>query len=460
MYLTRKGVAEMCTKYKKTKVLLLCGGGSTRFPGCKKRKPFRPKGITAAQDPTLAKYAFGKLGPTFLQDEIRLFLESGFDPSDIYMIVTDEEQLAEAKKQVEIFGVPHSNILLQIQYFGYVAIMGIGAHDIQELFTEDIKLFISPSDAHMQNPEGFCQAIEMAYNESERTGASIMLCAKVSDENTITGCGNFLYDRTEKGDSYTMIKFIEKPSLDKARELQRNGNSMVSTGIYLVSAKTLMENYPYDELQQRLDAFLMDGCPDTDLRLSVKEFVEKMKFRAVLMKAGWTDAGTLPDYYGILPKGANHHNAWVGSDIERYECFDSLFTALEEGQCMRAANIRNSAAMMYTQDGRLCIGVMPLACGQLAGIMTKIFRGTPLSEREQRAYEILDGTKMGCRIAPTNLSDKITVVFLGSKGITVTAHRDAATDKLYAYIGAEDGENCCIDEATIVAAMAALRTDS
>ena len=430
----------MCMKFPNTKVVILAGGLGSRMCASSVPKPFMQK----------------LPGITCIQDICKLNIEAGFDASDIYVVVCTKEQAELAKAQLKTIGVPYANILMFDPHFGYVAVMSEAATAVQELFG-DCNVFICPSDQHVGNREAYMLTVENMHKVVTATSQPCCAGVRIVDENQITALGNSKYDRLKKDEngSYQIEEFFEKPSLTKAKELLRDGNSLASTGFYMIPAKQLTDAYPHKEMLEKLERFLAEGSTDADLKLSVKEFILKLNFRVVCMNADWSDIGSLPELYEIQRKTPNHRNATIG-DSYRYQCLDSFFVTDVAGLRIYGTNIVNATVLSNTRNkDKLCIGVISFAASQLAGIMSKIFEGKELTEAEKNAYTILSGEYRNCRVCTTNISHDCIVVTMGVQNVTITANR--LNDGDINIIAGCDNQETCIDEEAIALALKALK---
>jgi mannose-1-phosphate guanylyltransferase / mannose-6-phosphate isomerase len=171
----------------------------------------------------------------------------------------------------------------------------------------DRLILLLPSDHAISDPKAFCEAIASGIPAAQ-TGSIVTFGVK--PDRPHTGYGYIEVDpQAPKGETALNVsRFVEKPDAKHAAEYLKKGNFYWNAGIFLFSARTMLE------AAERLAPGIMTACAeaiaqgarDLDfLRLSEKHFekaesisidyaiIEKAtNIRCVPLGAGWSDLGS------------------------------------------------------------------------------------------------------------------------------------------------------------------------
>ena len=341
---------------------------------------------------------------TFIQATVRRFAnpEIGIKPSHVVVITTNSNQTALAKEQLLHLGVLSQNIREIDPHYGYAGAMVKAAEFIYDLDKEAI-IVNSPADQHIISDDNFVETIRSAF-ASARDGYPTLVGVKVTDLNTVMGCGHALYDADEPELCKTVSRFVEKPCREKADKLMRKGNSACNTGINVWKASTLLEA-TRDFMQDHEEGLATDklmGLFDV-LKLAVGSF-------------RWYDCGTLKSLYDISKKTPNHKNASLGlGKTFRHNCRGSLFYSIEQVE-IHASGVENAAVVVNEVNGRMVVAIVNLDDSQRVRDLAEDF--------QQHKGFLTDDFSMGARnnrVSTTSVSEEIRVGFVGVRDYTVTA---------------------------------------
>ena len=342
---------------------------------------------------------------TFIQATVRRFAnpEIGIRPSNVIVITTNPNQTALAKEQLLNLGVLSQNIYEIDPHYGYAGAMVKAAEFIYELDNDAI-IVNTPADQYIISDEDFTGTIRGAF-ASARDGYPTLVGVKVTDLNTVMGCGHALYDANESGLCKTVQGFVEKPCREKADKLMRKGNSACNTGINVWKASTLLE---------ATEGFMQNH----EAGLATDALMEEMmgKLRLAVGNFGWYDCGTLKSLYDISKKTPNHKNASLGlGKTFRHNCRGSLFYSIEQVE-IHAAGVEDAAVVVNEVNGRMVVAIVNLADSQRVRDLAEDF--------QQHKGFLTDDFSMGARnnrVSTTSVSEEIRVGFVGVRDYTVAA---------------------------------------
>ena len=334
---------------------------------------------------------------TFAQDSIKRFIDAGFDPKRIIIVVTNDRQYELALKQTQGLGIIEPNILLIPPHHDYAGAMTVADDFIEEKFG-DIVVVHTPADQFVVRGQAFNNSISELVVSAEQ--APTLLGVYKSDLNTVMGCGNIAY-KDGKGNIREIDTFIEKPEKDEAEKILREGNTVVNTGICAWKPSQLPKQYRH-----------LQGALKTDELMDSFE-----KLNVVIGNFGWYDCGTLDSYWAISKKTPNHENASLHAKdghVYRFGCLKSLFVTID-GVDLYAANIKHAAVVVNKVGEKLAICTVAKSSSQLVRNLAEDFQA---NKEVLEHHFVLNGTNN--RVSRTNCIDEVYCGFVGVSDISVT----------------------------------------
>ena len=335
---------------------------------------------------------------TFIQATVDRFLNLGIKTTHVVIVTTNPNQTKLANRQLASLGVLSQNVVEISPECGYAGAMVEAAKFIKHL-NKDAIIINTPSDQHIIADEKFATVIARAVENS--LYLPTLVGVKISDRNTVMGCGHALYDPNETSVCKTVSGFVEKPDEITADRLMREDRSVVNTGINVWSVKNILAATSKLKTTNGLETDqLMNLFPH--LSVAIGRFA-------------WYDCGTLQSLYDISKKTPNHKNANLGEgEIYRHNCLGSLFIGIA-GITIMAAGARNVAVVVNEIDSHLVVAIVKLSESQ---------RVRKLAEDYQLHSDFLTADfSVGARnnrVSYTSISNEISVGFVGVHDYTVT----------------------------------------
>ena len=229
---------------------------------------------------------------------------------------------------------------------------------------EDIDrlILLLPSDHSIADPKAFTDAIAAGIPAAQQ-GAIVTFGIK--PDRPHTGYGYIeVAVHDEEGVALPVTRFVEKPDAKRAREYLESGTFFWNAGIFLFSARTMLE------AAERFAPGIMTACAeaiaqgtrDLDfLRLSEKHFekvdsisldyaiIEKASnIRCVPFEAGWSDLGSWTEVWETSARDAEG-NASKG-DVHFMKAHDSY--AYSDGAAVSVLGLDN-VVVVATRDAVL-----------------------------------------------------------------------------------------------------------
>lgn len=278
-------------------------------------------------------------GESFLQRVYSRSISIPFIQS--IMTITNKELLFKTKNEYEEIAIKHSreiNHSYIIEPFGRntAPAIAMAALEIKEKSGEDAIILLLPSDHIIKNESSFLEAVSIAKEMAE---SGKIVTFGIEPDRPETGYGYIESNGNE------VVRFVEKPSLDKAKGYLESKNFLWNSGMFCFSCKTIleeMEEHCPDILLAIKECYLqsnrknnsahrvLDLDPVTFRKVPEKSIdyavLEKSKRTAVVpCNIGWSDIGTWsamselidPDANGNVVKGniITHdvHNCFIDS---------------------------------------------------------------------------------------------------------------------------------------------------
>lgn len=238
----------------------------------------------------------------------------GLVKADKIYIITNRSYFYELKKQIEKYNIPDSNIILEPEGKNTAPAIAVCARLIGR-YNKDAVLIVLPSD-HCINPIGKFKAC--VRNAVACASDNFLVTIGIKPKKPATGYGyikiNYKLEVINyKFKAYKVEKFLEKPSLDKAKEYVRSRDYYWNSGIFIWKVSVFM-----DELRQylpKLYSQLMSIESENDIKkvwphikpISVDCGILEHSKRIALLPADfcWTDLGSWDALDELLRKDKN-----------------------------------------------------------------------------------------------------------------------------------------------------------
>lgn len=191
----------------------------------------------------------------------------------------------------------------------------------------DAVMVVAPSDHWIEDETAFINNLKQAFDFCQKENALMTLGIHPTFPNT--GFGYIEFDKTDENPIKKVNQFREKPDYETAKEFLKSGNFLWNAGIFIWSAKSIIE--AFEEFQPQMNQLFISGYEAYNSNLE-KAFIEENYADsenisidyAVMEKADnvfvlpatfdWNDLGTWGSLYEKLPKD-NQLNAVVNADV-------------------------------------------------------------------------------------------------------------------------------------------------
>tara|TARA_R110000744_G_scaffold32207_2_gene75430 strand:- start:385 stop:1464 length:1080 start_codon:yes stop_codon:yes gene_type:complete len=247
-----------------------------------------------------------------------------FVPAENILILTNEryndlvlEQLPMVKQEQVVLEPAMRNTAPCILY---------AAMKIQKM-NEDAVMIVAPSDHWIEDEEAFAKDVIACFNKCEKEDVLCTLGIKPSFPNT--GFGYIEYNKADTTPIKKVNQFREKPDYETAKDFLAQGNFLWNAGIFMWSAKTIVNAFKsYQPKQYKLfrdglvcfntddeKKFISENYPKAE-NISIDYAILENSSSIFVLEAtfDWNDLGTWGSLYDKLDKDENN-NAIVNAKV-------------------------------------------------------------------------------------------------------------------------------------------------
>ena len=221
------------------------------------------------------------------------------------VVIAGRHHGAIISEQLVEIDVPPAEIILEPSPRNTAAVAAVAASWVDR-GDEDALVLLMPADHHIPDAAGFRRAV-CAGAEAAEDGHIVTFGIKPKTPHT--GYGYIHTGKSLRDSVYEVAAFKEKPELKTAEKYLKDGDYFWNAGIFLFSAKAMLEEldqhapdirkYAGQALDEsvmsgaavRLDEPAFDNCPANSIDYAVMEKTAKAAIVAPV-DVGWTDIGS------------------------------------------------------------------------------------------------------------------------------------------------------------------------
>ncbi len=160
-------------------------------------------------------------------------------PADKCFIITNKDLLDITLDTVKNL-IPFSNIILEPEKKNTAACIAFATLLLKERFGEGLICFV-PADGYVKDRKGYTEAIELAYDAAEKTNDLVII--GITPTYPATGYGYIQVDNdTDAKRILNVLKFIEKPDFETAKELILSGDFLWNGGILVGNMNAIIKS--------------------------------------------------------------------------------------------------------------------------------------------------------------------------------------------------------------------------
>ena len=270
--------------------VIMAGGKGERF--WPQSRASRPKQFLALTND----------GETMIQKTIHR-LDGLVEMDDIFVVTNKRYRQLVSEQLPEI---PSENILLEPASKNTAPCIGLAAGIIARKYGDDTIMLVLPSDHLIRFNTMYIDILKQAIAVASFDENLVTIGITPSYPETGYGYINFSGKESSNG-AYKVIRFVEKPDLEKAKQYVNSGEYLWNSGMFVWKASSILSNINkflpdiYEPLSQIVDKYGTDGF-DSELENKFPKLrAESIDF-GVMEKAdsiytipgnfGWDDVGS------------------------------------------------------------------------------------------------------------------------------------------------------------------------
>jgi len=223
----------------------------------------------------------------------------------------------------ELPEIPYENIIVEPVFKDTAAAIGYGAVKIKEkLKGEKITMVVLASDHIIKNEDNFRKRIGGASEIALKTNSIITLGIKPNKPET--GYGYIEVKEAYIGEPSKVIRFWEKPNLERAEEYVEAGNYLWNSGMFVIGLDMIMESFEkympkhfkiFNKISELEEKKLEIEDKNKELKILFEKFekisidfgiMEKAQnIKVIPVDFGWNDVGSYPALDEVLEHNKN-----------------------------------------------------------------------------------------------------------------------------------------------------------
>lgn len=290
----------------KTYAVIMAGGGGTRFwPLSRQNMPKQLLNLSGSD--------------AMINETIKRF-ETITSLEDTY-IVTNKTQ-ADVMKDILLSGIPRKNILSEPSARNTAPCILYAAMHIYEQYGDGV-MCVFPSDHYITDEQGFknvlCEAIEIA----EHSESIVTIGIKPTFPSTGYG---YIKAEASDGSSYKIDKFVEKPTLEKAKNYVENGSYYWNSGMFVWKVSVIIDAF------KRFLPRIYNGLNKVSGKYGTNE-------EANLIAEIYPTLDSISVDYGIMERTDNAlviPGDFGWNDVGSWDALGAVFSSDEQGNIIKA----------------------------------------------------------------------------------------------------------------------------
>lgn len=329
-----------------TYVLIMAGGVGSRF-WPKSRNNFPKQFIDILG-----------IGKSLLQLTYDRFLK--ICPRENIFILSNEQYSGLVAEQLP--DLPIGNIIAEPSRNNTAPCIAYASFKISEL-NPAARIVVAPSDHLILNEIVFLEKIHQALSYANENDALVTL--GITPTRPDTGYGYINYDKSEIDGLHKVLRFLEKPNLEKAKEFVASGDYLWNAGIFVWSVGSILsalakhspgifnlfkKGIPcYNTIDEK--SFILANYPLSDNISIDYAIMEKAdNVYTIPGEFGWSDLGTWASLYEVVEKD-EHNNVFSGHTINLSQTTNCMIQIPKD----KVAVVKGLDNFIVVDDGKVLL---------------------------------------------------------------------------------------------------------
>jgi len=281
-------------------------------------------------------------------------------PQENIFILSNEQYSGLVAEQLP--GLPPENIIAEPSRNNTAPCIAYASFKIGQL-NPLAKIVVAPSDHLILNETVFLEKIQQALSYVGDNDALVTL--GISPTRPDTGYGYINYNKAETEGVHQVVKFLEKPNLERAKEFVASGDYLWNAGIFVWSVGsilTALAKYSpgifnlfekgktcYNTSEEK--SFILENYPLSDnisIDYAIMEKAENVY--TIPGEFGWSDLGTWASLYEVVDKD-EHNNVFSGHAINLSDTTNCMIQIPKD----KVAVIKGLDNFIVVDDGKVLL---------------------------------------------------------------------------------------------------------
>lgn len=330
---------------KDTYVLIMAGGVGSRF-WPKSRNTFPKQFIDILG-----------IGKSLLQLTYERFLK--ICPKENIFILSNEQYAGLVSDQL---GLPFENIISEPSRNNTAPCIAYASFKISQL-NPDAKIVVAPSDHLILDETTFLDKVKQALGYVN--GKDALVTLGISPTRPDTGYGYINYNKEENDGVHQVLRFLEKPNLEKAQEFVASGDYLWNAGIFIWSVNSILSALSkyspgiFELFEKGMScyntdnekSFILDNYPLSE-NISIDYAIMEKADNVFTIPGdfGWSDLGTWASLYEVVEKD-EHNNVFSGHSINLSETTNCMIQIPKD----KVAVVKGLDNFIVVDDGKVLL---------------------------------------------------------------------------------------------------------
>lgn len=204
----------------------MAGGTGERFwPQSRSTRPKQFLSLTPDGE-TMIQKTIGRLAPIV-------------DKEDIF-IVTNKKYIGLVNEQLP--DIPAENIIAEPASRNTAPCIGLAAGIIEKKYGEDTVMLVLPSDHLIKFNSMFINTLRQAVTVAESDNNLVTIGITPTYPETGYGYINFSDTQTSYPGAYSVVRFVEKPNIELAKQYVNSGEYLWNSGMFVWKTSSILMN--------------------------------------------------------------------------------------------------------------------------------------------------------------------------------------------------------------------------
>ncbi|MGN1105561.1 MAG: mannose-1-phosphate guanylyltransferase [Huintestinicola sp.] len=210
----------------KTTAVIMAGGTGERFwPQSRSTRPKQFLSLTPDGE-TMIQKTINRLAPLVAKEDI--------------FIVTNKKYIGLVNEQLP--DIPAENIIAEPASRNTAPCIGLAAGIIEKKYGEDTVMLVFPSDHLIKFNSMFLNTLRQAISVAENDNNLVTVGITPTYPETGYGYINFSDTKTSYSGAYSVVRFVEKPDIELAKQYVNSGEYLWNSGMYVWKTSSILMN--------------------------------------------------------------------------------------------------------------------------------------------------------------------------------------------------------------------------